>query len=169
MERLMTARNRQPLCVSVLIVAATLLVPVASPQSAQTLHGKTGKSPQWGSGWIDLATTTSFSSGDRLLLHVGGTAGKVLVGLLSKGSPPDDQDGIVGGYARSRLHGLLKFNLIQTGAKSFRSRYMATRTLGTMTFPGTGPRPLMPWSSSVRRPLARNKERRWHRKPCLRS
>lgn len=61
------------------------------------LDGEIGSSSRWGSGWLDLATTTNFMRGDRLRLKIGGTADKILVRLLPKGGSPDSSVGIIGG------------------------------------------------------------------------
>jgi hypothetical protein len=61
------------------------------------LAGEIGSSSRWGSGWIDLATTTDFAKGDRLRLKIGGTAAKILVRLLPKGVSPDSPQGIISG------------------------------------------------------------------------
>jgi hypothetical protein len=63
------------------------------------LAGEIGSSSSWGSGWLDLATVTDFKTGDILRLHIGGTAGKVLVRLLPEGKFPDSSVGIVAGGA----------------------------------------------------------------------
>lgn len=61
------------------------------------LAGKYGSSSEWGSGWLDLATTTNFMRGDRLRLTIGGTADTILVRLLPKGKSPGSSVGIVAG------------------------------------------------------------------------
>jgi len=48
----------------------------------QRIRGRLGASRQYGSGWLDLAATTSFTKGERLRLSVGGTAMKVVIRLL---------------------------------------------------------------------------------------
>jgi len=65
--------------------------------SVQTLIGETGSSSRWGSGWLDLATNTDFTKGDRLRLTIGGTALRILLRLLPRGQSPDESVGIVGG------------------------------------------------------------------------
>ena len=71
--------------------------PDSTEEKPQLLVGETGSSSRWGSGWLDLATTTDFARGERLRLRIGGTASKILVRLLTKGKPPDSSVGIVGG------------------------------------------------------------------------
>jgi hypothetical protein len=61
------------------------------------LAGDAGSSSQWGSGWFDLASPRDFPKGERIQLHVGGTAEKILVRLLAKGMSPDSSRGLLGG------------------------------------------------------------------------
>jgi hypothetical protein len=65
--------------------------------AAETLKGEIGASSRWGSGWLDLSTMMDFQKGDKLKLHIGGTAKKILVRLLTRGKAPDSPSGIVGG------------------------------------------------------------------------
>jgi hypothetical protein len=59
------------------------------------LPGKIGASATWKSGWIDLTNPTNFAKGDRLRMRVGGTALKVVVRLLQRGSDPDASGGVL--------------------------------------------------------------------------
>ncbi|MDD5719232.1 MAG: hypothetical protein PHQ53_06055, partial [Candidatus Krumholzibacteria bacterium] len=40
--------------------------------TGRVLAGEIGSSPQWGSGWLDLATVADFKKGDALRLRIGG-------------------------------------------------------------------------------------------------
>jgi len=62
-----------------------------------TLSGEIGASPQWGSGWIDLANVRTFQKDEKLRLKVGGTAKKIVVRLLPRGSDPNQPHVMVGG------------------------------------------------------------------------
>jgi hypothetical protein len=87
-----------PLAVALL---ATVMSAAASSQKppqaneAVPLVGKIGSSPEWGSGYIDLAVPTDFRRGDRLVLRTAGAATRVVVRLLSKGEPPDSSAGVI--------------------------------------------------------------------------
>jgi hypothetical protein len=78
-----------------LVLAMPVLAYCAEP-SCKPIVGETGSSSRWGSGWLDLSTTTDFLKGDRLRLSIGGTAEKILVRLLAKGQSPDSSAGIIG-------------------------------------------------------------------------
>jgi hypothetical protein len=59
------------------------------------LAGRTGASPTWKSGWLDLAAPTDFKQGETLKLTIGGTAKRVVVRLLVKGGDHDAPEGVV--------------------------------------------------------------------------
>ncbi|MCG6936685.1 MAG: hypothetical protein LJE83_00735 [Gammaproteobacteria bacterium] len=63
----------------------------------ETIEGETGASPETNSGWLNLAKMSDFERGGKLLVHVGGTADKVLIRLLSKGTNPEQPIGMEGG------------------------------------------------------------------------
>jgi len=67
---------------------------------AQTIQGEIGSSARWGTGWLDLVKKRDFHKGDRLRLTVGGSANKIVVRLLSRGSDPNTPSGIDGGIVR---------------------------------------------------------------------
>lgn len=73
-------------------------LPCTCAQNCQNVSGTPGASSQWGSGWIDVPTTTEFKKGENLRLALGGTATKVLVRILRTGESPDDPTGIVGQF-----------------------------------------------------------------------
>lgn len=70
---------------------------VALCAHAQVLSGSTGASSQWGSGWMNLAPPVDFTKGDRLRLRIGGTAQRIVIRLLPRGSSPDTPVGVTGG------------------------------------------------------------------------
>jgi hypothetical protein len=82
-------------------IAGSLLILLAlispSAVSAQSLSGNIGSSPQWGSGWLDLASPMNFAKGDRLKLTIGGTANKIIVRLLPAAADASASVGVVGG------------------------------------------------------------------------
>ncbi len=65
--------------------------------TTQLLTGESGSSSQWGSGWHDLPAPRDFEKGERLRLRVGGSAEKILVRLLAKGTSADSSRGLLGG------------------------------------------------------------------------
>jgi hypothetical protein len=77
-------------------VIGAVLQGVPGVACSQTVPGNPGASPQWGSGWMDLATSTDFKQGEKLRLRIGGTATKILVRFLSKGTDPNTPSGIDG-------------------------------------------------------------------------
>jgi hypothetical protein len=80
-------------------------LPCTYAQNCQNVSGTQGASSQWGSGWIDVPTTTEFKKGERLRLALGGAATKVLVRILRSGESPDDPTGMVGQFdvSKSRI------------------------------------------------------------------
>ena len=82
-----------------IFISLAILFPLAlaGAVSAQTLAGATGSSSQWGSGWLDLAPPVDFAKRQHLKLSIGGTADKILVRLLPKGTSPDTTVGIISG------------------------------------------------------------------------
>lgn len=88
------ASHRRRLCS---LVGATALAWIALPSVAQPIVGAAGASSQWGSGWMDLAPPMDFKKGDKLRMHLGGSAEVVLVRLLPRGAAPESDTGIVGG------------------------------------------------------------------------
>ena len=77
-----------------------VLLPVylfaASGQTAfQLLSGESGSDSRWGSGWVDLDVPTDFNKGDKLQLTLGGSAKKVKIRFLPKGSSSDSRAGIM--------------------------------------------------------------------------
>lgn len=83
----------------VFLGAMFVLVPIIASNTvqAQALIGEIGFSPIWNSGWLDLARPVDFAKGERLKLHIGGTAKKVLIRFLPIGGSPDTDVGVVGG------------------------------------------------------------------------
>ena len=67
-------------------------------ENCQKVSGDTGASSRWGSGWIDVPTTTEFKKGEKLRFTLGGSASKVLIRILRSGESPDDPTGIVGEF-----------------------------------------------------------------------
>lgn len=65
--------------------------------TGQQLRGRIGSSKQWCSGWIELRTTMNFHTGDTLIIHVGGTARRVIVRLLPSYGDANSPDIIIGG------------------------------------------------------------------------
>jgi len=63
----------------------------------ETIQGETGASPESNSGWLNLEKMSDFERGGKLLVHVGGTADKVLIRLLKKGENPEHPKGMEGG------------------------------------------------------------------------
>jgi hypothetical protein len=63
------------------------------------IAGQIGSAAQYGSGWIQLTTTTNFRQDHRLRLTVGGTAQRIVVRLLAQGEAPDSPSGIVGTFS----------------------------------------------------------------------
>jgi hypothetical protein len=62
---------------------------------SEVLQGRIGSSPEWGSGWIDLAPPVGLKRGATLNLVVGGSANRIVVRLLPEGGNPNDPVGIV--------------------------------------------------------------------------
>jgi|GEM_PF-2716847 len=77
-----------------LIMVSAVLFGSTGTVKAETLQGKIGMSPKWGSGWIDLARVTDFRQGDRIKLTIGGSAEKIGVRLLPRGASPDTPTGL---------------------------------------------------------------------------
>jgi uncharacterized protein YpmB len=77
----------------------------------QRLQGEIGSSSKWGSGWLDLSETMNFKKGDKLRLHIGGTANKILVRLLARGISPDTPSGIVDGAVEVPSNRLIELQL----------------------------------------------------------
>ncbi len=67
-------------------------------EDCQKVSGKPGASARWGSGWIDVPTTTEFRKGERLRISIGGAASNVLIRILRSGEAADDPTGIVGEF-----------------------------------------------------------------------
>ena len=78
----------------VLIVLALATAAAAQPH-IQRLMGVPGVDQDHGSGYLDLKPIVSFHAGERLRIHVGGTAARVVVRLLPRGSSPDSANIIV--------------------------------------------------------------------------
>jgi hypothetical protein len=64
---------------------------------SETVQGETGTSPETDSGWLTLEKMSDFERGGKLLVHVGGTADKILIRMLRKGANPDYPKGMDGG------------------------------------------------------------------------
>jgi hypothetical protein len=64
---------------------------------SETIQGETGTSPETDSGWLKLEKMSDFERGGKLLIHVGGTADKILIRMLRKGANPDYPKGMDGG------------------------------------------------------------------------
>lgn len=79
------------------LIIATALTFHCTSVIAQPLDGKYSASPEWGSGWLDLAKPINIKSGTCLRIEVGGSASKVLIRFLSEGENPDLPIGISGG------------------------------------------------------------------------
>lgn len=93
-------KRRAVRTLNVVLFIATLLIgpvnyTVRAQSSEHVLLGKTGSSLIWGSGWLDLTSPIDFKKGDCLKLIVGGSAAKVLVRLLPKGSEPESMHGVI--------------------------------------------------------------------------
>lgn len=82
------------------IVFLVAITAFASAHAGETkglpLNGELGVAPQWGCGWINLASPVDLSKGDVLQIQVGGTAQKVLVRCLVKTQSPDSTEGVIG-------------------------------------------------------------------------
>jgi hypothetical protein len=87
-----TGRKRSIVLSLFAVLATHLLV-----ADAEILVGATGSSPKWGSGWIDFAPPVDFARGEKVRITVRGSAERILVRFLSKGQPPDESVGVVGG------------------------------------------------------------------------
>jgi len=61
----------------------------------EILMGTKDDSPRWYCGWLELNNPTDFSQSDKLELIIGGTAEKIKIRLLPKGSDPNTQTGIL--------------------------------------------------------------------------
>ena len=81
----------------IFLLIFAVFVTMAGPSlaCAQKLQGTTGKSAQWGSGWLDLASPLSISKGQHLVLSIGGTATKIIVRLLPEGASADTTVGVI--------------------------------------------------------------------------
>jgi hypothetical protein len=88
--------SRSLLKVTGVLVGTIVMALTALPQTAEGLRGTTGKDPRWYSGWIDLASPTSFSKGDQIRLSIGGTATKVAVRFLDDPRKADSAEGVIG-------------------------------------------------------------------------
>jgi len=92
-------RNGARLVMLMAVVAGVLLVVsrthMSAEERAERLIGRTGSLSDFGSGWLDLATPTTFHRGDKLRIEVGGTASRILVRLLPVGFSPDNPDLVV--------------------------------------------------------------------------
>jgi hypothetical protein len=76
---------------------AVVSQPAAStPGHSIELQGSSGSSAKWRSGWLDLNRPTTFSSGSKLRLKIGGSAKTVLVRLLPLGGSATEPEGILG-------------------------------------------------------------------------
>jgi hypothetical protein len=96
-----------------LVVILTLLFLFNSLGCSESLKGKTGFSSQWGSGWIDLGSITSFKRGERIKLIIGGTAKNIIVRLLPKGEKTDDPVGIEAGIVKVPDNRIVQITLTQ--------------------------------------------------------
>jgi hypothetical protein len=79
------------------VFGGTILIALAAVgQTAEGLHGTTGKDARWYSGWLDLPSATNFAKGDQLRLSIGGSAKKVAIRLLDDPRKADSADGVIG-------------------------------------------------------------------------
>lgn len=90
-----TSRPRRHVLISALAVVGAALSKAALAQ-AQELKGNQGSSARWGSGWLDLAPPLNFERGEKLQIHVGGTAKRVVLRLLPSGGRAEDDVGVLG-------------------------------------------------------------------------
>ena len=67
----------------------------AAAQPAQRLACTIGVDQHYGSGYCDLRPVVNFLAKDRLRIHVGGTAARVVVRLLPEGSSPGGSDIVI--------------------------------------------------------------------------
>jgi hypothetical protein len=77
-----------------------LILVLAQSALAEPLKGKVDWSEDSRSGWIELDKMTDFKKGDKLKLHIGGTAEKILVRFVAKGEDPKGAAGIDGGIIK---------------------------------------------------------------------
>ncbi len=82
---------------ALLVISATIMPLQPNAASAEPLQGSLGASPEWGSGWIDFSAPIDFKKGDKIKLTLGGSAKRVMIRLLPKGSAPDQAIGIIEG------------------------------------------------------------------------
>jgi hypothetical protein len=71
---------------------------VVSEAQCRKIDGKLGQSSQWNAAWLELPAGTSFRSGSRLRLTVGGDARRVYIRLLPKGASADGPIGVLGEF-----------------------------------------------------------------------
>lgn len=79
---------------SILLMLTASSAAVSAP-IPQKLAGAIGIDQRYGSGYLDLKPMVTFHAGDRLRIHVGGSAAKVVVRLLPKGASPDSPSIII--------------------------------------------------------------------------
>jgi hypothetical protein len=82
--------------VVILIAVAVIVLLIPLNLSAQTaMPCKPGASSEWNSGWCDFSKPVDFKKGELLRLAIGGSATRVLVRLLPKGSDPSTPVGVI--------------------------------------------------------------------------
>lgn len=86
-------------------------VSVAFSQTYETLQGRIGSAPQWGSGWIDLDEQIDLERGERLRLTIGGSARRILIRYLPEGVDPNSPRGIDGGARAVPNNGVVELTL----------------------------------------------------------
>lgn len=79
---------------TLIVIALTLSAVV---EASEVLMGTIDDSPRWGSGWLELNGPRDFSQGDKLVLSIGGSAKKIKVRLLPRGSDPNSRAGMLPG------------------------------------------------------------------------